>query len=50
MSSDFEHNQQQGKAVMIKRGEVIIEIYRLPDKELEMVRQRKNGMYRSYCF
>ncbi|MFC0181512.1 lactoylglutathione lyase [Pseudarcicella hirudinis] len=43
MSSSFEYNGGKGEVAMMKSGEVIVEIYQMPEKELEEIRQRKNG-------
>ncbi|MES2519344.1 MAG: VOC family protein [Bacteroidota bacterium] len=43
MSSTFEHNKEKGNVKMMKSGEVILEIYQMPESELTEIRQRKNG-------
>lgn len=43
MASTFEMNGNQGFVAMMKRGEMIIEIYQLPAAELAEIRSRKNG-------
>jgi catechol 2,3-dioxygenase-like lactoylglutathione lyase family enzyme len=43
MASKFIYNGSEGKVAMMQRGEAIIEIYQMPDSELEEVRNRKNG-------
>ncbi len=43
MNSTFEHNEGIGKVNMMQSGEVIIEIYQMPERELEEIRHRKNG-------
>lgn len=50
MSSNFEHDGSQGKAVMMKSGEILMEIYQLPESELDMIRQRKNGIIDHIAF
>ncbi|WP_340202071.1 VOC family protein [Ascidiimonas sp. W6] len=43
MSSSFEYNGEKGEVVMMKSGEVLIEIYRLPDSELPEIKKRTAG-------
>lgn len=43
MESAFEYNGANGKAAMMKRGEMIIEIYQMPDNALDEIRRRVNG-------
>ena len=43
MSSTFIHNNAQGKVKMMKSGDVIMEIYQMPEAELAEIRQRSNG-------
>ena len=43
MDSKFIHNGNEGKVAMMKSGEIIIEIYQMPDAELQEIRKRKNG-------
>jgi len=43
MASGFDYNGGKGKMAMMKRGDMIIEIYQMPDSELEEIRNRKNG-------
>ena len=43
MSSGFDHNGGKGKVAMMRREEMIIEIYQLPDNDLDEIRSRKNG-------
>jgi len=43
MASDFEHNGGKGKMAMMQRGEMIMEIYQMPEAELTEIRNRKNG-------
>ena len=43
MSSSFEFNGDTGRVVMMKSGDVIVEIYQMPEKELAAIRERKDG-------
>ena len=43
MESGFEFNGDKGKVSMMQHGEMIIEIYKMPEKELNEIRHRKNG-------
>lgn len=43
MTSSFTHNGRQGKVAMMQSGEIIIEIYQMPDPELSEIKQRKDG-------
>ncbi len=43
MSSTFLHEGEQGKVAMMKRDAMIIELYQMPEPELNNVRQRKDG-------
>lgn len=43
MASSFTHNGGQGKVAMMQSGEIIIEIYQMPDPELLEIKQRKDG-------
>lgn len=43
MQAPFEHNGQAGTCIMMKRNQVVIELYRLPDPELAAIRNRKDG-------
>ncbi len=43
MSSTFIHNNAQGNVKMMKSGDVIMEIYQMPEAELAEIRQRGNG-------
>jgi lactoylglutathione lyase len=43
MSSTFIHNNAQGNVKMMKSGDVIMEIYQMPEDELTEIRQRGNG-------
>jgi len=43
MSSPFIHEGKQGKASMMKRGEIIVELYQMPEPELSLVKQREDG-------
>ncbi|NBB22035.1 VOC family protein [Runella sp. CRIBMP] len=43
MSSSFEFNGGQGNVAMMQSGEIIIEIYQMPDSELAEIKNRKDG-------
>ncbi len=43
MQAAFMHNGGSGTCIMMKREEVIIELYQLPGSELENIRNLKNG-------
>ena len=43
MHSTFMHEGAQGKVSMMKREEIIIELYQMPEPELSRVKQRKDG-------
>lgn len=43
MEKPFTHNGQQGACVMMKRGDMIIELYQMPDSVLPEIAARKDG-------
>ncbi|HTN06040.1 VOC family protein [Agriterribacter sp.] len=43
MQAAFMHNGNSGTCVMMKRDNMIIELYQLPGSELENIRNRKDG-------
>ena len=43
MDSSFMHHGGKGLVVMMKSGDVMIELYQMPEKELQEIRQRSNG-------
>lgn len=43
MRSTFMHEGAEGKVSMMKRGEMIMELYQMPEPELSRVRQRTDG-------
>lgn len=43
MASGFDYNGGKGKVAMMQSGDIIIEIYQMPEKELAEIRNRKNG-------
>jgi catechol 2,3-dioxygenase-like lactoylglutathione lyase family enzyme len=43
MSSVFLHNGKEGKVSMMKLGSIIIELYQMPEPELDKIRQRTSG-------
>ena len=43
MSSSFDHQGAKGLVAMMKLNEMMIELYQMPDSELEAINNRKNG-------
>jgi catechol 2,3-dioxygenase-like lactoylglutathione lyase family enzyme len=43
MSKTFSHNGQTGNASMMKRSQTVIELYQLPENELDEIRALKDG-------
>lgn len=43
MQANFSHNHEPGTCIMMKRGDIIIELYQLPGSELENIARRKDG-------
>ena len=43
MASTFQFNGAEGKVAMMQSGEIIIEIYQMPESELAEIRQRRDG-------
>jgi catechol 2,3-dioxygenase-like lactoylglutathione lyase family enzyme len=43
MEKPFTHNGEQGACVMMKRGDMIIELYQMPDSVLPEISSRKDG-------
>jgi catechol 2,3-dioxygenase-like lactoylglutathione lyase family enzyme len=43
MKAGFGTEEQRGICVMMKRGNMVIELYQLPDAELAAIRARANG-------
>ena len=43
MESAFDLNGDKGAVAMMQQEEMIIEIYQMPEKELDEIRNRKNG-------
>lgn len=43
MSSNFIHLNEEGQVLMMQSGEVIVELYQLPKKNLKEINQRQNG-------
>jgi catechol 2,3-dioxygenase-like lactoylglutathione lyase family enzyme len=43
MDSTFEHKGGKGIVSMMKLNEIIIELYQMPETELEEIRNRRNG-------
>ena len=42
-SSTFRHNGQEGKMMMMRLKDIIIELYQLPEADLVEIRNRKDG-------
>lgn len=43
MDSNFDHQGLKGRCVMMKKGEILMELYQLPGPDLEVVRNRQDG-------
>lgn len=43
MESSFQHKDGEGKVAMMRSGDIIVEIYQMPEGELSEIRQRKDG-------
>ncbi|MFD2825408.1 VOC family protein [Leeuwenhoekiella polynyae] len=43
MISQFDHNKEKGNVAMLQSGEVIMELYEFPRKDLEEIRSRSHG-------
>ncbi|MFD2144086.1 VOC family protein [Mucilaginibacter antarcticus] len=43
MERPFVHNGEQGTCVMMRRGDMIIELYQMPDSVLPEIASRKDG-------
>jgi catechol 2,3-dioxygenase-like lactoylglutathione lyase family enzyme len=43
MFSTFQYNGAEGKVAMMQSGDIIIEIYQMPESELAEIRQRIDG-------
>jgi catechol 2,3-dioxygenase-like lactoylglutathione lyase family enzyme len=43
MSSPFDYNGGQGSVAMMRRGEMTIELYQMPEAQLVEIRTRKDG-------
>ncbi|MES2807538.1 MAG: VOC family protein [Bacteroidota bacterium] len=43
MEKTFTHNGEPGTCVMMKRGDIIIELYQMPDSVLPEIAARKDG-------
>ena len=43
MASGFDYNGGKGKMAMMQRGDMIMEIYQMPEAELNEIRNRGNG-------
>ncbi|PHQ29622.1 VOC family protein [Leeuwenhoekiella nanhaiensis] len=43
MRAQFDHNDEKGNVVMMQSGDVIMELYEFPAKDLEEIRNRSHG-------
>lgn len=43
MSTTFMHQGAEGRVTMMKQGEIIIELYQMPEPELSNVKKRRDG-------
>ena len=43
MAATFDYNNDKGNVVMMKLNDIIVELYQMPPKELEEIRNRTNG-------
>lgn len=43
MRATFDHEGGQGQVVMMKRGDIVMELYQMPEPELSRVKQRSDG-------
>ena len=43
MASEFDFNDGKGRVAMMQSGDIIIEIYQMPEKGLAEIRNRQNG-------
>ena len=43
MSTTFSYNNDKGNVVMMRLNDIIVELYQMPPKELEEIRNRTNG-------
>jgi len=43
MKSQFDEEGEKGTCVMMQNGEIIIELYQLPERKIKEVKERKDG-------
>jgi lactoylglutathione lyase len=43
MSSGFDYKGARGSVVMMRRDEIILELYQMPEAELQEIRRRRDG-------
>lgn len=43
MAAGFAYNGGKGKVAMMQQGQIIMELYQLPEQELAAIRNRQNG-------
>jgi catechol 2,3-dioxygenase-like lactoylglutathione lyase family enzyme len=49
-SSEFNHNGSAGKMTMMQLKDIFIELYQLPETDLEQIRNRKDGHIDHFTF
>ncbi len=50
MQSGFEHRGGRGSVSMMKRGGMILELYQMPEAELQEIKTRKDGLIDHIAF
>ena len=43
MTFSFDYREGKGSVAMMQRGEIVIELYQMPERELKEIRTRKDG-------
>ncbi|MBS1668193.1 MAG: VOC family protein [Bacteroidetes bacterium] len=43
MASSFDYEGEKGRVAMMQKGEMVMELYQFPEKDLREIRERKNG-------
>ena len=43
MASTFQHKGEEGQVAMMQSGDIVMELYQMPDSELAEIRSRSNG-------
>jgi len=49
-SSEFDHNGKKGKMMMMQLKAIVMELYQLPEADLEEIRSRKDGHIDHFTF